>query len=335
MLGRHRTDRGRVSRNGVPALAALEGDQPERRDGECLAQHASEHLDRVRAAAGDVGAGMPAETAAHSHRQRHRARVARLPRLLNADRRVGATRRADGQLPVFFAVEVHQRRPADKARVEPARAFIRAADLLVDRHQQLQRTVWQRLVLGQRHHRGDADAVVRAERRPVGGQPVAVADKRRSCPRPDRTGCPGDARRPCPDAPAGREPGPPHDPPSPARARRGCGRRPGEGRSRARRPSGERARSTALLVTRRARDLGQRLEVPPARAGLDPAQYRALGRHRGSLAVRGRCARRRSSCRAMPTSSPRWCFGPRAYAIRPMTRSAAARISSHSMPRRI
>ncbi len=35
----------------------------------------------------------------------------------------------------------------------------------------------QRLVLDQRHHRRDRDPVVGAERRPVGGQPVAVADE--------------------------------------------------------------------------------------------------------------------------------------------------------------
>ena len=34
-----------------------------------------------------------------------------------------------------------------------------------------------RLVLDQRHHRGDRDAVVGAQGRPVGGQPVAVAQQ--------------------------------------------------------------------------------------------------------------------------------------------------------------
>ena len=42
-----------------------------------------------------------------------------------------------------------------------------------------------------------------------------------------------------------------------------------------------------LLVPRRARDPGQGLEVPPARAGLDSRQYRAPGSHRGFLAGQG------------------------------------------------
>ena len=121
---------------------------------------------------------MPSEAAADRHRQRHRARLAWLARPLDPDLGVGAARRADGQLTVLLAVQVQQRRSAHKGGVEPARALARAADLLVDRHQQLQRAVRQRLVLGQRHHRRDTDAVVRAERRPVGGQPVALANER-------------------------------------------------------------------------------------------------------------------------------------------------------------
>ena len=35
----------------------------------------------------------------------------------------------------------------------------------------------QRLVLDQRHHRRDCNAIVGAEGRPVGGQPIAVADE--------------------------------------------------------------------------------------------------------------------------------------------------------------
>ena len=34
----------------------------------------------------------------------------------------------------------------------------------------------ERLILGESHHRRDRDAVVRAQGRTVGGQPVAVAD---------------------------------------------------------------------------------------------------------------------------------------------------------------
>jgi hypothetical protein len=150
-------------------MAALQGNEPKRHNRERLAKRALEHLDRVRVAVGDVDPGVSTETAADSHRQRHGVRAASLPRPLDPDRRVRAARRANGQLPVFLTVKVEQNRPTQKARVEPARTLARATDLLVERHQQLQRSVRLQLVLGQRHHRRDADAVVRAERRPVGG----------------------------------------------------------------------------------------------------------------------------------------------------------------------
>ena len=67
-------------------------------------------------------------------------------------------------------------RPVDERPVEGVRAL--EPDLLGDRHQQLERPVRQRPVFGERHHRGDRDAVVGAERRAVRLQPVAVADER-------------------------------------------------------------------------------------------------------------------------------------------------------------
>ena len=178
VLGRDRADRDRVPRNGVPAVAAVERDETERRHGEGRAEHVAEHLGRVGMNAGDVNAGVPAQTAARRHRERDRVGDGRLARLLDRDRADGAAGGADRQLAVLLTVEVEENRPGQKGGVEAARALVRTADFLVHRHQQLERTVRDRRVLGQRHHRRDADAVIRAERRPVGGQPVAVADER-------------------------------------------------------------------------------------------------------------------------------------------------------------
>jgi hypothetical protein len=126
-------------------------------------------------AVGDVDTGVPAEPAADGHRQRHRALVTRLPRLLDPDLGVGAARGADSQLAVLLAVQVEENRAAHEQGVEPGRTLAWAADLLVHRHQQLERSVRQRRVLGERQHRRDPDAVVGAERRPVGGQPITLA----------------------------------------------------------------------------------------------------------------------------------------------------------------
>jgi hypothetical protein len=160
-LGRQGADSGRIARDGVPAPAALQGDEPERRDGKRLAQRAREHLDRVRAAAGDSAS-----------RRRERAR---------------------------------------------------------------------------------------------------------SCPRPDRWGCPVDARTPCPGGPAGREPAPTRDLRWPARARRSSGPRPGEPRSRARLPSRGHARSPAPRDATAARSWSAPRSAASTR-GARARQDRGLGR---------------------------------------------------------
>ena len=101
---------------------------------------------------------------------------ARVARCVDPDPRVGAARAPDRQDAVLLAVEVDQRRAGEQRSVEGVGAL--QPDLLGNRHQQLERAVGNRLVLDQRHHRGDCDAVVGAERRPLGLQPVAVADER-------------------------------------------------------------------------------------------------------------------------------------------------------------
>ena len=131
--------------------------------------------------------------------------------------------------------------------------------------------MWQRLVLDQRHHGRDRDAVVGAERRAVRGQPVAVADERdatlgrvvraRRVALADHVQVPlkRDGRR--------------------GLAPRGCGDADHDV------PAGVLLELEAvlagpfanvldhrLLVTRGTRDLRQRLEMPPERAGLEPGQ---------------------------------------------------------------
>ena len=202
--------------------------------------------------------------------------AAALPRRVDPDPGVGAARAADREPAVLLAVEVDQDRARDERAVERVRAL--EPDLLGHRHQQLERTMGQRLVLDQRHHGRDRDPVVGAERRPVRGQPVAVANER--------------------DAPFRRV----------VRARRVAlahhvqvalehDRRRGLA-ARARRnadhevpagvllqlesvPVGPLANvlDHRLLVPRRTRDLRQRLEVPPERARLEPVKHRFFRRH--------------------------------------------------------
>ena len=284
--GRQRADRDCVARDGVPALSSVQRGEPEGSGGQRLAQCPRQGLDGVRAPARDVGAGMPAEPAADGYRQRHRGRLTALARRLHADGGIGAAGRAHGQLAVLLAVEVQQRRPGDERRVEPARADALAADFLSHRHQQLERPVRQRRVLRQRHHRRDADSVVRAERRPVGGQPVAIAHEldpalgriiwavRRALahhvqvPLEDhgRSGLAPGARRYAHDhvagcvlpevEPVGGGPGPD-------------------------------VLDHRLFMERRARNPGQRLEVSPARLRFDSPQCGAhVGDHRRQLAGR-------------------------------------------------
>ena len=95
-----------------------------------------------------------------------------LARRLDADPRVGAPGAPDRQPPVLLAVEVDEDRARHERRIERVRAF--EPDLLRHRHQQLEGAVGQRLVLDERHHRRDRDAVVGAERGAVRGQPLTV-----------------------------------------------------------------------------------------------------------------------------------------------------------------
>ena len=224
--------------------------------------------------------------------------------------------------------------PLHEGRVEPTRALARPTDLLVDRHQQLQRAVRQRLVLGQRHHRRDADAVVGAERRPVGGQPVAVADKRD----PALGRIVGAVRRRSQTMSR-----------CPCRTRTGADSRPAVAGTRTTRLRAASWRSSKPCSTAQSRTCsitgsscrdGRAILVSASKCrqqarGSTPLSTALSVSHRGSLAVTGRCARRRPSCRA---SRPRR-RGDASDRVR--TRSDRRRearpraISSHSMPRRI
>ena len=233
------------------------------------------------------------------HRQRHRARLAWLARLLDPDLGVGAARRADGQLTVLLAVQVQQRRSGHERGVEPARALSRAADLLVHRHQQLERPVRQRLVLGQRHHRRDPDAVVRAERCPVGGQPVALADEGDPAlgriVRAIRPALADHVQMPLEDEDRRRFP--------PRGGRDAHDEIPRLVLAKLEAVVGGPGANVLdhqLLVPRRARDPGQRLEVPPAPGGLEAGQR-----------ARRRSSRQGTMCTTttfvpwLPISSPR------------------------------
>jgi hypothetical protein len=101
----------------------------------------------------------------------------RRPRSLDAERAVGAARRADRKRAVLLAVEVQQDRTGEERPVDAVGALARDTDLLHDGHEELERAMRDRLFLGQGHHRRDADAVVGAERRPVRREPLAVADE--------------------------------------------------------------------------------------------------------------------------------------------------------------
>ena len=169
--GRDDDHRRRVARDRVAARAAVERGDPD------LGRHAErsrEDLDRVRAAGRDVAAGVPAAAAAHRDAERDVAGPGRLARPVQAQDRVDAARAADRERRVLLAVEVEQHAAADQLRFELGGAG--HADLLRDGHQQLERPVRSALVLGEREHRRDRDAVVGAERRALGAQPVTVAD---------------------------------------------------------------------------------------------------------------------------------------------------------------
>ena len=74
---------------------------------------------------------------------------------------VRAAGAADREPAILLAVEVDEDRARDELGVERVGAF--EPDLLGHRHQQLERAVRQRLVLDQRHHRRNRNAIVRAE----------------------------------------------------------------------------------------------------------------------------------------------------------------------------
>ena len=158
-------DRRGVARDRVAARAAVQRRDPEARRGD------------ERAASSLIAFARPAAMSPPSGRRgrRHRHRSA-----APAGSRGAANRTNVSAPPAQPTVSVASSSPSRLSRTlppisagsssprPPARPPRR-------RHQQLERTV-RRAVLRQRHHRRDRDAVVGAERRPVGAQPLAVAD---------------------------------------------------------------------------------------------------------------------------------------------------------------
>ena len=235
-----------------------------------LAQHAAEHLDRIRSPEMDLGAGMATEPSARDERQRDGVGRARLARRVDPDPGVGAPRAPDGEDAVLLAVEVDDGRAGQQGAVECVRAL--EAHLLGHRHQQLERAVGDRRVLDEGHHRGDGDPVVGAEGRAVGRQPVAVAHEhdppfgrvvravRGALAHHVQVTLEDEGRR---RLPAGRRRHADHEVP------------PGvllELESVLVRPRAN-VLEHRLLVPRRARNRRQRLEVPPERAGLESRQH--------------------------------------------------------------
>ena len=166
-IGQHQ--RGRVARDRVAARAAVERDDPQRR-ARRAGRGASTLIAFARPSAMSPPEWPPRPRSPSRAAARRRAgsRAARKPHV-----RVGAAGAADGERAVLLAVEVEQH-VAARSGPGPGRGAPEP-DLLGDGHQQLERAVLARVVLRDRQHRGDRDAVVGAERRPLRPQPVAVA----------------------------------------------------------------------------------------------------------------------------------------------------------------
>ncbi len=156
-------------RDRVAAHAAVEAHEPERRRLEGRLEYLPERLDRVHAARGDVGTRVPAPCAGELHAQRWFCTTA--VRQREPDRRMVAAGAAHGH-GVARAVEVDEQPPRHERGVERLRSV--EPLLLGDGQEQLEWPVRHRRVLGERQRERDADAVVGAERRPVGPHPVVV-----------------------------------------------------------------------------------------------------------------------------------------------------------------
>ena len=233
---------------------------------------------------------MPALASAHRDGERRRAVRRRLPVRVDVDPRIRAPRTSDREATVFLAVEVDQDRPGQERPVERVRAL--EADLLGDRHQELERAVLELLVLGESHHGRDRDAVVGAERRAVGLQPLAVADERdppfggvvraRRVALADHVQVALEDERRRRLASGGRRYADHEVPPRVLQELEPVlvGPRPN-------------VLDDRLLVTRRARDRRQGLEVRPEGARLEPCQRSCLNGHLVNLFPRLRRLRER------------------------------------------
>jgi hypothetical protein len=165
-------DRGSFPRDGVPAHAPVEADEPERSGFVSGSQDPAEPFERVQPPRVDVLARVPSPASGEHDAERRvvggdRRQIERV-----AERGVVAPRASNRERAVARAVEVDQPAPGDERRVELLGAL--EPLLLGDGEEQLERAVLDRRVVHDAQCEGDADPVVGAERRPGGEYPVAV-----------------------------------------------------------------------------------------------------------------------------------------------------------------
>jgi hypothetical protein len=162
---------GALRRNRVPGTAAAHGGQS---DDFLTAgtEDAGHELDGIRAAFVDLQAGMPAAQAGDVDGEKGLFGVVRGLRVVEARQRIHAARAADGEGVVLFGVEIEHRFAREQAGLQTERAA--HALLFIQREECLDGRM--RQVFGRQHRedRGDAEAVVRAERGAACAHPVAI-----------------------------------------------------------------------------------------------------------------------------------------------------------------
>ncbi len=174
------TSGARLARDGVVGRAAGEGGHAHRRDLGGGVDRPGEELYGVAALEVDVDAGVAAAEAGDGDRQGRRARRHRGLRHRQVDLDRDAAGAADVDRALLLGVEVQEAPAGEEVGAELGGAG--QAGLLVEGEEELERAVDHVVRGDEGEHRGDADAVVRAEGGAVGGQVVALAQ------RPDRVG---------------------------------------------------------------------------------------------------------------------------------------------------
>ncbi len=138
-------------------------------------QHPREQPDRVAAAPRDVDAAVPAAQAVHLDANARAAGGGGRPRRPECGDGVDPAGTADRQPAFPLAVEVHEIAAGEHARGKRIGAL--EPGLFVDGHQHFERPVREVARSERRQRRGDADAVVGAERRARRAQQVAVTPR--------------------------------------------------------------------------------------------------------------------------------------------------------------